>query len=71
MPHAKIAASAALCLALAIAPAFAAEEQHDQHHPAGPPPAAAAMPGMGQGMPGGGAMAGGTMAGMGGMPIWA
>jgi hypothetical protein len=55
MPCRKTLASTALILALAAAPAIAADDQHDQHHPP------TAMPG---GMPGGGMGTGGT-----GMPM--
>ena len=50
----------ALALALAAAPAFAQQPEHEQHHPAGTPPAASApgMPGAGMGGPGGMPMTG-------------
>src|SRR4051794_20741371 len=61
----KKLAAIAVMLALAAAPAIAAEEDHSQHHPAGAPAAAATpAPTTGQ------AMSGGAMPGMdGGMPM--
>src|SRR6476659_5033803 len=59
--HRKTFLSFALATALAATGAFAAEAEHDQHHPGAAPPAAAAnpsasMPGMPMaGMPGGSA----------------
>src|SRR4051794_11006296 len=61
----KKLAAIAVMLALAAAPAIAAEDEHSQHHPAGAPAAAATpSPGMSQ------AMSGGAMPGVdGGMPM--
>jgi hypothetical protein len=58
MRHVKICASLVLMLALVAGPALAQQQDHDQHHPAGAPPASAAP-----GMPGG------MMSGAGGMPM--
>jgi hypothetical protein len=55
----KTFASPAFALALAAAPAIAADDQHDQHHPGAAAPVA--------GMPGG--MSGGMGMGAGGMPM--
>jgi hypothetical protein len=54
----KICVSLIVALALTAAPAVGQQQEHDQHHPAGTPPAAAA-PGM----------SGGAMAGAGDMPM--
>lgn len=64
MPRPKILPTLALVLALAAEPAFAADEQHEQHHPQSGSAAATARQGMG---PGG--MMGGGMMGQGGMPM--
>ena len=55
MRHRGFCTSVALALALATAPAFAQQPEHEQHHPAGTPPAASAagMPSAGMGGPGG------------------
>lgn len=55
MRHREFCTALALALALATAPAFAQQPEHEQHHPAGTPPAASA-PGMGAGMGGPGGM---------------
>jgi hypothetical protein len=54
----KVCVSLIVALALTTAPAVAQQQEHDQHHPAGTPPAATAP-----GMPGG------AMAGAGDMPM--
>ena len=54
----KACASLALTLALTAVPALAQQQEHEQHHPVGTPPAA--------GMQG---MSGNQMGGAGGMPM--
>ena len=58
MRRPKVCASLAVMVALLGAPAFAQQQEHEQHHPAGTPP--------GSGMQG---MSGNQMGGAGGMPM--
>jgi len=58
MRHGKVCTSLVPMLALVAGPSLAQQQEHEQHHPAGTPPAAA-MP----------EMPGGAMAGDGGMPM--
>ena len=60
MRRPKVCASLAVMVALLGAPAFAQQQEHEQHHPAGTPPPTGMQS---QGMPGG------AMAGAGGMPM--
>jgi hypothetical protein len=62
MLHRNICASLALILALVGAPAIAQQQEHEQHHPAGTPPAA---PVRGAGMPVGSMSEAGDMTMMG------